>query len=73
MTWGERKIRWRLGEIAWEEERKGIKVWVNSGRIRNNEAWWSWDEGKEELRNGKGLIRVEGKEKETEKRIRENE
>lgn len=73
MTWGERKIRWRLEEIAWEEERKGIKVWVNSGRIRNNVAWWSWDEGKEELRNEKGLIRVKGKENETEKRIREND
>lgn len=27
-TWKERKMRWRLEEIAREEEGKGRKVWV---------------------------------------------
>lgn len=37
LTWRERKLRWKLEEIAREEERKGSRVWINYGRIRINE------------------------------------
>lgn len=56
-TWKERKMRWRLKEIAKNEERKGKKVWIEYGKIKIDEQWWKWDEEKEVLKNGKGNIR----------------
>lgn len=38
--WKERKMRWRLEEIAKNEERKGKKVWIEYGKIKINEHWW---------------------------------
>lgn len=35
-TWEERRIRWKLEEIARKEEKKGNKVWVGYGKIRIN-------------------------------------
>ncbi|XP_011864665.1 PREDICTED: uncharacterized protein LOC105560291 [Vollenhovia emeryi] len=34
LTWKERKIKWKLGEIARGEEEKGRKAWIKGGRIR---------------------------------------
>jgi len=34
LLWRERRVRWRLGEIAKMEEAKGRRVWVRGGRIR---------------------------------------
>ncbi|EZA56067.1 hypothetical protein X777_03894 [Ooceraea biroi] len=65
-TWMERKMRWRLEEIAREEERKGKRVWIGYGRIRIEEQWWKWDENEEVLKDEKGRIRerMQGEEKE---------
>jgi len=50
-TWKERKMRWRLEEIARLEEGKGRKVWVGYGKIKIDEVWWKWDEEEEVLKN----------------------
>lgn len=62
-TWKERKMQWRLKEIAAKEERNGRRVWVSYGRIRIDEEWWKWDEEKEVLRDRREREREEeGKE-----------
>jgi len=53
-TWRERKMRWKLEEIARLEERKGKNVWVGYGKIRIEGQWWKWDEEKEQLKDDKG-------------------
>jgi len=53
-TWKERRMRWRLEEIAKEEEVKGRKVRIDYGKIRIEEKWWRWDEEEEVLKDGKG-------------------
>lgn len=40
LTWKERKMRWRLEQIAREEEKRDNRVWVGCGRIKINEQWW---------------------------------
>lgn len=60
LTWKERKMRWRLEQIAREEERMGNKVWLRYGKIRIGEQWWRWDEREEVLKDGRGNLRVEG-------------
>lgn len=32
-------MKWKLEEIAREEERKGNRVWIGYGKIRINEQW----------------------------------
>ncbi|XP_020293510.1 protein PXR1-like [Pseudomyrmex gracilis] len=39
-TWKERKMRWRLEEIARREMAKGRKVGMGYGRLRIEEKWW---------------------------------
>lgn len=36
-TWKERRMQWKLKEIAAKEERNGRRVWVSYGRIRIDE------------------------------------
>lgn len=38
-TWKERKMQWRLIEIARKEEGRGNKVWMGCRKIRINEQW----------------------------------
>lgn len=40
-TWEERKLRWKIGEVARIEERKGSEgqVWTGYGKIKINEKW----------------------------------
>ncbi|KMQ86170.1 hypothetical protein RF55_14931 [Lasius niger] len=59
LTWEERKIRWKIREIAEEERRKGNRVWIGYGKIRINECWWRWDEEVGKLMNWRGEIREE--------------
>ncbi|KMQ88741.1 hypothetical protein RF55_11715 [Lasius niger] len=59
-TWNERKMRWKLGEIARMEERKGRRVGIGYGKIKIEEQWWKWDEVEEVLRDGKENIRNKG-------------
>lgn len=61
-TWGERRMRWKLEEIAKREEREGRKVWIAYGKIRIDGEWWIWDEEEELLKDKKGNVK-EGKEK----------
>lgn len=56
-TWKERKMRWRLEEIARNEERKGGKVGIGYGKIKIGEQWWKWDEEEEVLKDGRENIR----------------
>ncbi|KMQ90625.1 hypothetical protein RF55_9593 [Lasius niger] len=63
LTWGEKRMKWKIGEIAEEERRKGNRVWTGYGKIRINEGWWRWDEEKGRLKNWRGEIRGEGEDK----------
>lgn len=60
-TWKERKIRWKLEEIARKEMSKGKKVWIGYDKIRIEEKWWRWMEEEEVLVDEKGMIREENK------------
>ena len=50
LTWRERRMMWRLGEMARGEEKEGRRAWVWYGRIWMRGKWWRWDEMKEELK-----------------------
>ena len=54
LTWGERKMKWRLRGIAREEIGKGNRVWVGFDKIIINEKWWFWDAERETLVDGRG-------------------
>lgn len=60
-TWKERKIRWKLEEIARKEMSKGKKVWIGYDKIRIEEKWWRWMEEEEVLVDERGMIREENK------------
>lgn len=66
-TWKERRMRWKLDEIARKEENNGKRVRVGYGKIRIEEHWWRWDEEEEVLRDFRGRVRVEGQGEEGEK------
>ncbi|XP_011871904.1 PREDICTED: golgin subfamily A member 6-like protein 2 [Vollenhovia emeryi] len=57
LTWRERKMKWKLEEIAREEEKEGKTVWIRYGRIRIDNIWWRWDEDEEVLRDGNGNVK----------------
>lgn len=59
-TWKERKMRWKLEEIARTEMGKGKRVWIGYGRIKIEEKWWRWMEKEEVLVDEKGVIRGGG-------------
>lgn len=52
LTWRQRKMRWRLEEIATEERKKEKKVWVKYGKIQIAGKWWKCDKEKESLVDG---------------------
>lgn len=60
-TWKERKIRWKLEEIARKEVSKEKKVWIGYDKIRIEEKWWRWMEEEEVLVDERGMIREENK------------
>lgn len=49
-------MKWRLEEIARNEEKRSKRVWVGYGKMKIDGDWWSWDEGKEVLRDGRGKV-----------------
>lgn len=64
LTWRERKMKWRLEEIARKEREEGRRVWVSYERLNIGEEWWVWDEEEEVLRNHEGKVRedrIQGK------------
>ncbi|KMQ90799.1 hypothetical protein RF55_9408 [Lasius niger] len=62
LTWEERKMKWKIGEIANEERKRGNRVWTAYGRIRINECWWKWDEEEGKLKNWRGEMREDNEE-----------
>jgi len=58
-TWKERRMRWKLEEIARREMEKGRKVWMGYGTIKIDEKWWRWEEEEEVLVDGRGIVRGE--------------
>lgn len=66
-TWKERRMKWKLEEIARKEESNGKRVKVRYGKIRIEEHWWRWDEEEEVLRDFRGRMRIEGQREEGEK------
>ncbi|XP_077277353.1 uncharacterized protein LOC143905674 [Temnothorax americanus] len=40
LSWEERRMNWRLREIAKGEEREGRRAWIKAGRIRLENTWW---------------------------------
>jgi len=70
LTWMERKMEWRLKEIARIERGKGRRVWVSYGKIQIEGKLWRWDEGSQTIKDnesrvwenqGEGQIGGEGK------------
>ena len=61
LTWEERKIKWKLREIAREEGKKGKRVWIERNSLRIEGKWWNWDEKEEDLKDEKGEWWREGR------------
>lgn len=49
----ERKMKWKLEDIAREQERLGKKVWVSYGKLSIDGVWWFWNEDGEVLRDSR--------------------
>jgi len=56
LTWLERKMEWRLKEIARIEREKGRKVWVSYGKIQIEGKTWKWDEGIQMIKDNEGRV-----------------
>jgi len=56
LTWKERRIRWRLEDIARRERGKGERVRVGYGKLLIEERWWRWVEEEERLKDTEGRI-----------------
>lgn len=48
-------MRWKLEELARNEERRGRKVWIGFGRIRIREQWWRWDKKEKVLKTAREI------------------
>lgn len=57
LTWREKKMRWKVKEIARQEREKGKRMWIGYGKIHIDGKWWKWDEEEEVLKNNEGVIR----------------
>lgn len=73
LTWKERRMRWKLEEIAREEERKGKRVWISYGKLKIDGIWWGWDENEEVLKIWESNGRLEGKGKRGNKKTEQGE
>lgn len=58
-TWKERRMMWKLGQIAGKESSKGKRVIVRYGKIWIEGKWWRWDEERDRLKDWKGVYRKE--------------
>lgn len=54
LTWKERRMKWKLGEIAREVKAKGRKVLMRYGRTNIEGRWWKWDESEKRVVSGEG-------------------
>lgn len=57
LTPRKRKMKWRLKGIAREREGLGMRVWMGYGKTKIDGEWRFWDEEKEMLRDGRGVIK----------------
>lgn len=57
LTWTERKMRWKLGEIAKMEGRRGERTWIENRRIKIGDKRWRWDEEKKVLKDERENIK----------------
>lgn len=57
LTWEERKVRWRLREIARKEEGEGRKVRMGNGGLQIDGKWWKWNEEEEVLKSERGEVK----------------
>jgi len=62
LTWEERKVRWKIRQLAIREEAKEKRVRIGQGGLWIEGKWWGWDEEKGELADMKGGSWEEGKE-----------
>ncbi|XP_046492906.1 golgin subfamily A member 6-like protein 6 [Neodiprion pinetum] len=60
ITWAERRMKWKLREIAAIEERRGNRVRIGYAKIWIEGKMWKWDEIGEVLRDGTGRAREGG-------------
>ncbi|XP_046602569.1 vicilin-like seed storage protein At2g18540 [Neodiprion lecontei] len=60
LTWAERRMKWKLREIAAIEERRGNRVRIGYAKIWIEGKMWKWDEIGEVLRDGTGRAREGG-------------
>lgn len=60
-------MRWKLGEIAKMEGRRGERTWIENRRIKIGDKRWRWDEEKKVLKDERGNIkkRKRGKRRES--------
>lgn len=54
LTWEERRVRWRIRQMAREIELEGKRVKIGQGKLWIEGEWWVWDEKREVLRDGRG-------------------
>ncbi|XP_070168832.1 uncharacterized protein PF3D7_1120000-like [Polyergus mexicanus] len=59
LTWEERKVRWRLREIARKEEGEGRRVRIGNGGLQIDGKWWKWNEEEEVLKSERGEVKGE--------------
>ncbi|XP_070170412.1 golgin subfamily A member 6-like protein 22 [Polyergus mexicanus] len=59
LTWEERKVRWRLREIARKEEGEGRRVRIGNGGLQIDGKWWKWNEEEEVLKSERGELKGE--------------
>lgn len=57
LTWKERKMKWKLGEIAKMEKKRGERTWIKNRRIRIGDKRWRWDKEKKVLKDERGNIK----------------
>lgn len=63
LTWEERRVRWKVTQVARKEQGEGRKVRIGQGRIWIEGEWWMWDEERGEFRDTRGQgrnVRMEG-------------
>jgi len=54
LTWEERKVRWKIRQLAIREKAKGKRVRIGQGGLWVEGKWWGWVEERGELMDTKG-------------------
>jgi len=54
LTWEERRIKWRIREIARRERIQGKRIRMGQEGLWIKGVWWRWDRVRDELRDERG-------------------